>query len=102
MKKIIIVVQIFIGILILVKVASVFGLMNKENLVTEVTTIASQALAQSKAPETPTAKPQSEAQAGKPAARRARRRSRKSSTGGEGCHGRHFDAAKRFGFGSGG
>jgi len=58
MKKIIIVAQIFIAVLILVKLASVFGILKKGDYVTEVTSIATQAAAQSKTPDAPVTKPQ--------------------------------------------
>lgn len=65
MKKIIVVAQIFIAVLILVKVASVFGILQKGDYFAEVTTIATQALAQPKAQETSVVKLQSETAAGK-------------------------------------
>lgn len=49
MKKIIIIVQVFIAILILVKVASVFGVLQKFNISAERADLASSALAQPKA-----------------------------------------------------
>lgn len=58
MKKIIIVAQIFIAVLILVKLASVFGILKKGDYVAEVTSIATQAAAQSKIPDVPVTKPQ--------------------------------------------
>lgn len=58
MKKIIIVAQIFIAVLILVKVASVFGILNKGDVFNEATSIARQASAQSKTPEISPAKQQ--------------------------------------------
>ncbi len=61
MKKIIIVAQIFIAALVLVKVVSVLGILNKADIFNEVTSIARQAAAQSKTPETPAVKPQTAA-----------------------------------------
>lgn len=58
MKKIMIVVQILVAVLILVKVASVSGILSHGNVFTEATSIAKQAAAQSKAPDTQAAKPQ--------------------------------------------
>ena len=50
MKKIIIIVQIFIAILVIVKVASVLGVLQKFNISTETAILTSSALAQSKTP----------------------------------------------------
>ncbi len=50
MKKIIIIVQIFIAILVVVKVASVLGVLQKFNISTETAILTSSALAQSKTP----------------------------------------------------
>lgn len=58
MKKVIIVAQVFIAVLILVKVASVFGILKNGDYFNEVTSIASQAVAQSKTPDLVAAKPQ--------------------------------------------
>lgn len=58
MKKVIIVAQVFIAVLILVKVASVFGILEKGEYLTEVTSIATQAVAQAKTPDATAAKPQ--------------------------------------------
>lgn len=58
MKKIIIGAQILIAVLILVKVASVFGILNKGDYLNEATTIATQALAQSTTPDAPVIKTQ--------------------------------------------
>lgn len=58
MKKIIIGAQILIAVLILVKVASVFGILKKGDFFTEATTIATQALAESKMPAVPAIKAQ--------------------------------------------
>jgi len=65
MKKIIIIVQIFIAILVVVKVASVFGVLQKFNISTEAAIMTSSALAQSK---TPLTKNPSELPLNKPAA----------------------------------
>jgi flagellar motility protein MotE (MotC chaperone) len=56
MKKIMIGAQVLIAVLILVKVASVFGMLNKGDYFSEATSIATQALAQSKTPDAPSAK----------------------------------------------
>jgi flagellar motility protein MotE (MotC chaperone) len=50
MKKIIIIAQIFVAILILAKVASVFGILQKFNVSADTAIMTSSALAQSKAP----------------------------------------------------
>jgi flagellar motility protein MotE (MotC chaperone) len=55
MKKIIIVAQVLILVLVAVKVASVFGLLQKFNVTADTGMIASPALAQPKAPEAPEA-----------------------------------------------
>ena len=57
MKKILIVAQIFIAVLILVKVASVFGILKKGEYFIEATSIATQAAAQSRAADVPAKKP---------------------------------------------
>ncbi|MEE9911276.1 MAG: hypothetical protein K4571_06085 [Deltaproteobacteria bacterium] len=56
MKKIIIVAQVFIAVLILVKVASVFGILKKGDYFTEAASIATQAVAQTKTPDIAAAK----------------------------------------------
>lgn len=56
MKKLIIGVQILIAVLILVKVASVFGILDKGETIADITTVATQAMAQ---PRTTAAQPQS-------------------------------------------
>jgi flagellar motility protein MotE (MotC chaperone) len=67
MKKIIIVGQILIVVLILVKVASVLGILEKADYFGDVTSIATQALAQSKVSELPTPKTAGDTAAGKQA-----------------------------------
>lgn len=52
MKKIIIVAQVFIAVLILIKVVSYFGILQKMNISADTTVMTSSALAQSKAPST--------------------------------------------------